>query len=158
MNTDKFVYNCSKVLVFFSCINTALYKINPDYDILHHIISDKESIKYFYILIGLLAIYLLLRDKSVTSISDQNNNHIDTLLNSDSKLLTYNITAFEADQVVWWVTDDFNNKIYNNSGISNVEKNIAKLVIPTTDKKNMLLKFREIHGGILGDVKTIFLN
>ena len=50
MNTDKFIYNLSKIFVYFSCINTAAYHLNPDYSILHLIIQDRESIKYFYIL------------------------------------------------------------------------------------------------------------
>jgi hypothetical protein len=160
MNTDKFIYNFSRGLILFSCINTALYNINPNYDILHHIIKDKQSIKFFYILIGLLAIYLLLRERSSYHLAaNQNNNSVNSLLDSNSTLLTYNINAIEADQVVWWVTDELNNKIYDNSGISNVDqKGIAKLVIPVnTNKKNMLLRYREVHGGILGDVKTIFL-
>ena len=80
MNTDKFIYNLSKIFVYFSCINTAAYHLNPDYSILHLIIQDRESIKYFYILVGLLAIYLLLHDKlKRPTISDQNNNSMNSL-------------------------------------------------------------------------------
>ena len=160
MNTEKFIYNSSKALVLFSCINTAIYKINPEYSIVHHIIHEKESIKYFYILIGLLAFYLLLCDKSINVIpAAQNNNSIDTLLNAEATLFTYNIRAPDADHLIWWITDELNNKIYDNSGISIVnEKGISQIVIPLKNKKNNLLRFREIQGGILGDVKTIFLN
>lgn len=162
MNTDKFIYNLSKTFVYFSCINFALYTLNPDYSILHLIVKDPNSIRYFYILVGLLAVYLLLHDKLNKQIlsADHNNNSINSLLDKDSTLLTYNINAPDADQIVWWVTDELKQDKYHNSGVSNVNNGIAKLVIPivNTNQKNNLLRFREMQGGLLGDVKTIFLN
>jgi uncharacterized membrane protein YuzA (DUF378 family) len=155
MTWDKHIYVTAKFLTLFSCISIALSNVNSNYNMVNLLLIDEESRKYFYIIIGLLAIYLLLHPPNIYK------PHLNMeKSNQNVKLLTYNIKASEAENIMWWVADEQvdKNTIYDNSGISSVIEGNAQIVVAIKESdKNKLLHYREIHGGLLGNVKSIYL-
>lgn len=152
-NLYKIIYIVAYLLVYLSCINTALLNIDPNYDITNHIFKNYISKKYFYILVGLLAIYLLLHNYS-----NHNTNY--NINNNNSCKLKYTIKNNDTDGIIWWITNELNNQEnYEKSGIikKGVKGKDITIEFELKNKKNKLLKFREIHDGILSDVKTIFI-
>lgn len=185
-NLNKYIYMIAKILVLFGAINTALYKYNSDYNILGFLVKDVQSIKYIYILIGLLAVYLIghretflpfLGEAAVPFrlFNQKNNNSEEVLLDPESKLIKLKIHSPNAEKIIWWAadpTESINNEPiqayneYENSGVSNVQSDgYAYITFPCPQQYNVgmmplkkHLHYRETHGGMLSEVKTIYLD
>lgn len=110
---------------------------------------------------------------------ERNNNDLSGLLSKNSNLINLKINAPNAEKIIWWAADEnINNKPeeepelayneYKNSGISNVMKDGNAYIVfpcPKTYKVGLLKKqlqkhlhYRETHGGMLSEVKTIYLD
>jgi len=181
---DKYIFMIANILVLFAAINTAAYKLYPDYNLLGFFIKDRVFRRAFYILVGILAIYLIVRRETYLpflgesvvpySVFSEKNNSV---LTESSKPITITINAPNAEKVIWWAASEDHHTVandpeeaykeYTNSGVSNVSKEGTVTIVfpcPTqykvpsgkTLKKH--LHYRETHGGMLSEVKTIFLD
>jgi uncharacterized membrane protein YuzA (DUF378 family) len=183
---DKYVFMYANMFVLFAAINTALYKMNPSFNILSKVIKDRTFRRIFYILVGLLAVYLILKRETFlpflgesvvpTSVFKNHNNNMNSE-DPNRKMINLTITAPNAEKIIWWAASEDQHTIaknpdeaykeYQNSGVSTVSTDgTVKIVFPCptqykipsgrTLKKH--LHYRETHGGMLGEVKTIFLD
>ena len=174
----------ANIIVLFAAINVALYKIDPIYNILAYIIRDRTYRKTFYVLVGILALYLSLRRDTYLPFLGETVVPYSVFTEKEYKInsLTANpvnvtIRAPNAEKVIWWAASEDQHTVantpeeaykeYETSGVSNVSKDgTVKIVFPCptqykvpmgkTLKKH--LHYRETQGGMLGEVKTILLD
>lgn len=163
---NKYIFILATVIILFGVINTALNSYNSNYNILKIIIKDTESYRIFYILNGILAIYILLH----IIINKKNKSKL-----INEQIINFKINCPNAEKVIWWITDVNKSIIYSpelayneykNSGISNVQLDgNAYLKFPCLNQSNLKtsitnkqLHYREIHGGMLSEVKTFFID
>ena len=183
----KYLYMVTMLFVLATSINVALYKINPTFNLLSYVVHARAARKTFYIVAGILCVYLLLNKQTYlpflgecavpSSVFSQKTNNL-----SSDNLVNLTIKAPNADKVIWWASLNDDNKVasspdeayneYENSGVSNVGKdgnvNISfpcpkQYKVPTMFglSSKILGKhvhYREAKGGMLSDLKTIKLD
>jgi len=187
-NSDKYfeknVYMIGKILVLFAAINTGLYKLNSDYNILGLILRDRALRRTFYIFIVLVAIYLMFRRETYLPFLGESvvpysvfTEKINPITSITANPINIKINTPNAEKVIWWAASEDQHKVaqtpeeayneYENSGVSNVSKDGTVSIVfpcPTQYKipSGRILKkhlhYRETHGGMLSEVKTINLD
>jgi len=170
----RFFHMIIIIVVLIVSINTALKSIDEKFDIVGKFINNNVS-KSLYILVGIFSLLLLLDRNTYlpflgesvvpfTLFTDINN--------SSNNLKDYKIYAPTAEKVIWWASKPDNNIFehpdeayneYKNSGVSSVKEDgyaYIKYSDPSQYKVNNKLlpkhiHYRETHGGMLSEVKTI---
>lgn len=162
-HVDKYLIMLANLFVLATSINVALYKISPQFNILSYFIRDRPIRKLFYILAGILALFLIVRKQTMlpflgecvvpASLFAEKANKLQS-----NKQVNLTIEAPNADKVIWWAASPEENpeiisnpekayQEYENSGVSNVPKDgLVHISFPCPTQYRV-----PKLGGLLGD-------
>jgi len=172
----KFFHIIIIIVILIVSINTALKSVNDKFDIIGKFFNNNIS-KSLYILIGVFSLLLLLDRNTYLPFLGESAvpfTLFTDITNSTSNLKDYKIYAPNAEKVIWWASRPDNTIFehpdeayheYKNSGVSSVKEDgyaYIKYSDPSQYKVNKKLlpkhiHYRETHGGMLSEVKTIIL-
>ena len=180
---EKTLYVYAKVLILITVINSGVSMFGNQYNILLRILQTPRLMRYFYVFIALIAIWVgIKRETYLPFLGECVIPH--TVLKNGSnvvgdKLVELTIDAPEAKQIVWWGSNQYNPEQsdintalkaygdYMNSGVTEVVNGIAKIAFlcpqEYTVKKHFVTKtlkkhihYREVNNtGMIGAIKTV---
>jgi hypothetical protein len=183
-HTDIYINLIIKVLLLISVIITAINIYYKD-DFLLKLVKNRTIVDNFYIIMGCLAVYLLFNRNTYLPFLGESAVPSNLFCETTSKInledptkniISFTIYAPNADKVIWWASnpnEKSNEKNlptpkeaygeYENSGVSNVQDDgYAYVTFQCPQKYKVLfgklpkhIHYRETHGGMLSEVKTI---
>lgn len=185
MYLEKTLYLYAKLFILLMVFNVTLTFINPNYNVLLWIVRTPKNLKYLYIFIAAMALWVATKRKTYLPFLDECVLP-SSLLKSGSnvkgdQLIEIDIEVPNSTQIVWWATNPSEEKTpnpdvwkaydnYMNSGVVDVKDGIAKIAFLCPQeysvKKTFMTKhlkrhlhYREVNNkGMLGAIKTVYVN